>query len=144
MARAYGALKVDDVVLAREHLAVLAESDPELFVRDAASMALSLPPRSVDPEPSLRPPFKAGSLIDVAVEMELMGAPDPIQLAGALHAAVADAERSVQNVLVAIFIRIVIARGERVGGGVAPPRTPPISAPLLAVVDHVKLLCLSW
>ena len=40
--RAYGAILVDDVVAAREHLAVLAESDPELFVRDAASMALSL------------------------------------------------------------------------------------------------------
>jgi len=92
MVRAYGAIRLDDVASAREHLAVLAESDPELFVRDAASMALSLPPRSPAPEQSLRAPFEAGDLLDVAREMELMEAPDPTQLADALHAAVADAE----------------------------------------------------
>ena len=92
MVRAYGAISLDDVALAREHLSVLAESDPVLFVRDAASMALSLPPRSVEAEPGLRAAFGAGDLLAVAEEMELMEAPDPAQLADALFAAVADAE----------------------------------------------------
>ncbi len=92
MVRAYGAIRLEDIAPARAHLAVLAESDPELFVRDAASMALSLPPRSLAREPSLRAPLEARDLLDVAREMELMEAPDPTQLADALHAAVADAE----------------------------------------------------
>ena len=43
--RAYGALAVTDPEPLRAHLELLADADSELFVREAAGIALSLPPR---------------------------------------------------------------------------------------------------
>ncbi|MCH2103789.1 MAG: hypothetical protein MK297_07255 [Planctomycetes bacterium] len=90
LVRAFGAFKVRDVEQARAHLEVLAEVDPEGFVRDVASIALLLPPRVESP--GVRAHSEGLELIEVARELELMSALDPIQLADSLQGAVSEAE----------------------------------------------------
>jgi len=90
MRRAHAALKSIDADSVRGHLELLAESDPELFVRDAASMALTLPPRA--PATSLRAPLEALELAEIVEDLEFLEAPDPAQLADDLAGAVREAD----------------------------------------------------
>lgn len=86
--RAAGALQAVDAEAVREHLDLLAEYDPLEFVRDAASLALRLPPRVSMQTRSATLGWQ--SLSEVALELELQQAPDPMELADALVGVVAE------------------------------------------------------
>jgi len=90
MLRAFGALRAEDPSSVRAHLELLAEADPEHFVRGAASTALSLPERSAGRRVS--PRFSRQTLSEIAEEIEIFDAPEADLLADALIGAAVEAD----------------------------------------------------
>jgi hypothetical protein len=88
--RAFGALRVTDPESLRAHLELLADSDSEFFVREAAEITLSLPARRA--AQALRVDANAPTLSAISGELEAYGSLDVGHLADSFEMAAAGLE----------------------------------------------------